>query len=530
MHNYLNDEQNIIDKNREFSLSLRKREIYFKLFEGRYISGFNNKKISSIFDEKNEISIIKSKFNNLQFELDIDEEILLDNLSELLSILESFIIKKKKIVITEELIEQSIIDKIYKNILFNKYINQEEILTKILTLLSEVLFLYNKIPNLSIYKNKFISNNEYINLFFSLINSDSDEIIYKTYKFIGLLADNSEEISIKLYNDKILEQIINNHKYDDIDEIISVKVWLISNFNSFLKLYASDLELSFNIQKFYIYVFKEFIFNKNYGKELLDNLVKILMNLSLCKNDIYLKNILDSKIISFILNIDQNNSYKSANNLLIILGNMSSTDNSEILLELYKESIHYLINIISSNNMKDYAISLALWTINNFTEDNNIYMDIFLKNDLISIYKNYILKNISIDENIFNEICLSFQNFILRINRNKDFYLLKKYNIISLVVDGFKKIGEIRYLNKIGFQIIKVLFLLFNNKNKDIANFSKTTFLIKGGYEYILYEIRNLFYEEKIKNFRENDNDSSNNDENDLLKYIDLIEKRFLNN
>ena len=89
MQNYSNEEQNIIDENREFSLSLRKRKINFKLFEGRNISGFNNKKISSIFDEKNDISIIKSKFNDLHFELDIDEEILLDNLSELLGILES---------------------------------------------------------------------------------------------------------------------------------------------------------------------------------------------------------------------------------------------------------------------------------------------------------------------------------------------------------------------------------------------------------------------------------------------------------
>ena len=527
MQNYSNEEQNIIDENREFSLSLRKRKINFKLFEGRNISGFNNKKISSIFDEKNDISIIKSKFNDLHFELDIDEEILLDNLSELLGILESFIIHKKKIFITEELIEQSIIDKIYKNILFNKYNNQEEILTKILTLLSEVIFLYNKIPNLSIYKTKFISNNEYINLFFSLLNSDSDEIIYKTYKFIGLLADNSEEISMKLYNDKILEQIINNHKFNDIGEIISVKVWLIGNFNLDMK-YASDLELYLNIQKFYISVFKEFIFNKDYEKELLDNLIKILINLSLCKNDIYLKNLLDSKIISFILNLDKANKYISANNLLIIIGNMSSTDNSEILLNLYNESIHYLINIISCDNIKDCVLNLALGNINNFIEDNNLCIDIFLKKDFMSIYQKYILKNITIDENIFNEICLSFQNLILCINnRNKDFYLLKKYNIISLIVDGFKKIVEIKNLNKTGMKVIEVLFLLFIINDKDIANFNKITFENKGGYEFIFNEIRNLFYEEKIKNFIENNNVSTNNDENGLLKFIDLIEERF---
>ena len=381
MDNYTNDEQNIIDEKREFSLSLRKRKINFKLFEGRNISCFNNKKISSIFDEKNDISIIKSKFNDLHFELDINEEILLDNLSELLSILESFIIHKKKIVISEELIEQSIIDKIYKNILFNKYNNQEEILTKV------------------------------FNLFYSLINSDNDEIVYKTYKFIGLLADNSKEISMKLYNDKILEQIINNHKFDDIAEIISVKIWLISNFIFHLK-YSVDFQLSLNIQNFYISVFKEFILNKEFDKELLDNLIKILINLSLCRNEIYIKNLLDSKILSFILNLDKANNFISANNLLIIIGNMSSTNNNEILLDLYNEVINYLVNIILSDNIKDRIINLTLWNINNFAADKNLCLDIFLKKDFISIYQKYLLNNISLDEDIFNEICLSFQNLI----------------------------------------------------------------------------------------------------------------------
>ena len=216
---------------------------------------------------------------------------------------------------------------------------------------------------------------------------------------------------MKLYNDKILEQIINNHKFDDIAEIISVKIWLISNFIFHLK-YSVDFQLSLNIQNFYISVFKEFILNKEFDKELLDNLIKILINLSLCRNEIYIKNLLDSKILSFILNLDKANNFISANNLLIIIGNMSSTNNNEILLDLYNEVINYLVNIILSDNIKDRIINLTLWNINNFAVDKNLCLDIFLKKDFISIYQKYLLNNISLDEDIFNEICLSFQNLI----------------------------------------------------------------------------------------------------------------------
>ena len=76
-------------------------------------------------------------------------------------------------------------------------------------------------------------------------------------------------------------------------------------------------------------------------------------------------------------------------------------------------------------------------------------------------------------------------------------------------------------------KVVEVLFLLFNINDKDIANFNITTFGNKGGYEYIFNEIRNLFFEEKIKNYRENNNVVTNNDENCILKYIDLIEERF---
>ena len=55
MNEYSIEEEKIIEEKRNFFLSLRKKKINFKLFEGRNISRFNIKNTKIFDDENNDI-------------------------------------------------------------------------------------------------------------------------------------------------------------------------------------------------------------------------------------------------------------------------------------------------------------------------------------------------------------------------------------------------------------------------------------------------------------------------------------------
>ena len=81
----------------------------------------------------------------------------------------------------------------------------------------------------------------------------------------------------------------------------------------------------------YLFVFNEYILKNNYTNELLEHFIKIIKNLSFVTDDVFLKNIIDSKIISFLINIDKENDNKYTENILIIIGNMNFSSNEEII-------------------------------------------------------------------------------------------------------------------------------------------------------------------------------------------------------
>ena len=205
MKSYSIEKQNILEEKRKFSLILRKNKINFKLFEGRHLPKNHNKKISNIFDESNNITInnIRSKFDDILLDINSNEESFLNILDELLEKFESFIEFNKNLEINEEIIKSPVLEKIYENLIIHGYINNEKIVLDALLIFSMELFLYNHFPDLKLYKNKYITEDKYIYLFFSFLNFDSEEIIYNTYKFIGLLAKDSEDIFNKLYEYKI---------------------------------------------------------------------------------------------------------------------------------------------------------------------------------------------------------------------------------------------------------------------------------------------------------------------------------------
>ena len=389
MKNYIPEEINILNEKRNFLLSLRKKRINTKLNESRFkylkSSGENqkiNKKDNNNDQEqekKNPLIIsIKFKFNELLSDKVNTEEKYILILQELFDNISMFVKNYKAKTISEPLIESAIIEKIYNDLMIKKYINNKEILNKVLVIYSCVVFIYNHFPHTNAFKNKFISNIKYINLYISLLDSqDDEEVIYNIYKFMGLLCHKSSEIMIKLYNEKIMDKIIDNNIFDADNDIIQIKTWCISLFDINIK-YNENINLSLKIQKYYFFVFYNFLNKYNCDIELLENFMKVIINLSYCIDDEYINKLLNSNLLEFLLNsqIDEN---ILEENILIVIGNMSCISNNTILSKLYIKSIPFLTDILKSNNCKNNIYSLSLLCINNFTYNENLCLDIFLQ-------------------------------------------------------------------------------------------------------------------------------------------------------
>ena len=211
MKDYTNEEKNNFNEKTNFSLIQRKNKINFILFKGRKLSEIKNKKALDLFnDNDNIITIenIKSKLNDILLIQNLTEKKFLNILNDIIDNLETFINNNNIETINLELIESSVIEKMYNNLTLNSYINNEEISLNVLILFSIIIFIYNRAYSLELYKNKFISEDKYIYLLSSLLNNNTnEEFIYNVYRFIGLLTQEDEDISNKLYNYNILEQI-----------------------------------------------------------------------------------------------------------------------------------------------------------------------------------------------------------------------------------------------------------------------------------------------------------------------------------
>ena len=119
---------------------------------------------------------------------------------------------------------------------------------------------------------------------------------------------------------------------------------------------------------------------------------------------------------------------------------------------------------------------------------------------------------------------------IIYIIEDKNFFYIKEHNIISLIIEGFKKINNNNDLIKITENIINVLLLLFTINNKDISNSFITIFENLGGIEYIFDKIRELILEKHKNNLKNEINKEKDKKENEILKLIDIIQKNVFGN
>ncbi len=425
-----------------------------------------------------------------------------------------------------KLIESLMLEKIIQyNLIKNQFIYNQEILNLLLLIFSCILFIYNKLQNAQILKYIFKSNKNYINLYLSLFNIEDDETIYNTYKFIGLLSQDSIEITEKLYNGNFLHKIISNNLYDNIKDIIEIKVWCISQFEMNIK-YNKNKDLCFKIQKFYIFVYNNYINNNNYNDELLENFLKIINNLSYCISEDYIKNLLNSKIIHFLLDTKINENI-SKENILRIIGNMNYISNNKISLELYNISINYIMNIILDKKSNEDIICAALWCINNFIDNKNLCSEIFFKKNILNIYRNYILKNDKININIFNEICISYQSLIRNMNEDQKNFIIKDYNITSLIIQGFKKLEKFENIIKLAKYIVEIIFGLLTIDDEELVNYCRFIFENEGGNEYIFEKI-NLLLLEQNNIYNNQQFQELNENEYNIFKFIHYIKTKLL--
>ena len=523
MKQYNDIEISIINEKRNFLLSLRKKKLNKNLFEKRsnYVNKNNeNQNLNFVEEEKHNtfINNIKFKFNELLLEINKDETNYINILNDIIKFLQSSFNDIELNKIEKPLIETKVIAKIYNDLTIKKYIKNYEILNLLLIIFSCIIFLYNYCQNSDILKNNFISGNKYILLYLSLLDIENDEVIYNLYKFIGLLSHNSVEIKKILFNAKFLEKIINNNLYDNEKDIIEVKIWCISQFDM-NNIYNENIDLCLKLQDFYILVFNNYLLKNIHNNEFLVNYLKIITNLSFCMNEDYIKNLLNSKIIDFFL--DSNiNKQLSKKNLLLIIGNMNYISEPKSICQLYILTIQYLINIILDKKNGEDIIGLSLWCINNYTIYKELCLDIYFKKNLLTINKNYIIKNQKISGNIFYEICLGYANLIRCINDDKKYILIKEYNIMSLIIEGFKKV-EIFQNIKIGASVIEIIFALLTFDNEELVNYNRYIFESEGGNEHIFGKINNILLQQN-NIYNEEKNDAIEYNILEFIKYIKI--------
>ena len=530
MNKYNDEEKNILQEKRNFLLNLRKNKINKKLLEQRnkyFKIDIEKKRVNkniSYFNDslKNSFIInVKFKFNGLLNKIN-NEQNFLQCLNELFEFIKNSFNDIDLNRISESLVDSLTIEKIFESLTIKKFINNKEILNLILLIFSCIIFIYNHLQNIDELKYTFISKGNYIDLYSSLFKIQDDEVIYNSLKFIGLLAHDSIKIMEKLFFEGILETIINTNLYDYEEEIAEIKIWCISQFDMNKK-YNENRDLCLKIQKFYLFIFDNFLSKNINNIEFLVNYLKVINNLSFCIDEEYIINLISSKIINFLLdsNINKNLPKES---ILTIIGNMNYISNQKISLELYNITIKFLMDIINDKNNNEEIISLSLWCINNFADYKDICLDIFFVKNLLDIFRNYIIKNKVINENIFNEICIGFHNLIHNANEDKKYIIIKEYNIISLIIQGFKKIEKYENINKLGKCVIELIFALLTIDCEELVNFCRFIFESEGGNEYIFEKINILLLDQNNLNNK----DKLNESECYIINFIIYIQTHLL--
>ena len=506
-----NNSINENEENHEYSLSLRKKKNESKILQFR----LGNNKNSVL--QKSIIQQIKIQFNELLINKNNNSNLLLilkdlsQNFQKLISFpLEDIILENISVLLDYEFI-QKIISQIYQNIISINLIEESEVINNYLLIYCSLLWVCNnfdqKKETCIKIKELFISQKDYINLYISLLKINDKNIIYNIYKFIGLLLECRISFNNikKLYMSNFIDEIIKNASFDNDITILEIKIWCLSLFG-LRKEFAININLSNNIQQFYLNIFNNIII-PNYSKhskilteKFLYNYIKLIANTSNCNDNDYINKILENNILNFITKVTFNEISNELliKQVLIIIGNMNYTNDKEIVIKIYNTNdiIEYLIDIISNVKSSVNNINLALWVINNFLENKEICIQIFYKKKLFSIYKKLVYDNERIlTEDNLNEICLSFQYLWNFANKSQKNFIIVKFDLMKLLITGFKKLCTVKYSSNLYSNFIELIYVLLTLRNKELVWLNKLTFEKEGGREFVLDKIIEIFNE-----------------------------------
>jgi hypothetical protein len=97
---------------------------------------------------------------------------------------------------------------------------------------------------------------------------------------------------------------------------------------------------------------------------------------------------------------------------------------------------------------------------------------------------------------------------------------------MSCIVEGFKKLENIKNIYKVGQNTIEVIFLLLTFHNEELVNFNRNVFEIKGGNEYIFDKIKFIFLQQNDPNNKEQIIET--NEEYNILEFIHFIQTHLI--
>ena len=253
-----------------------------------------------------------------------------------------------------------------------------------------------------------------------------------------------------------------------------------------LKEYLNSPDINLNLYS--IYIIKQFLIKNNFDEKSIKTLIEQL-------NDEILL------LLSSLLN-KNNNSLSSE--ILIILINISYPLEGEMLFGNEEKVITNIANFLGNNKTNINLLYYGILLIKNITSKNSLVKQILQNYNIIQFF-NEIYENYLLDANFINNIILCIGHFInSRFDNNR--------NILSSI-----KIIKTQLVKNMPVRnLLEYVYILYNlSLSKNIKTYEA---MVKYEVEKNLMDIYPFENDIKIKEFKEENNNSINIDEKDVTE------------
>jgi len=314
-----------------------------------------------------------------------------------------------------------------------------------------------------------------------------NEWLKKNFKICHLLFNEQ--------NLRILNFFIKNDDYNNNIENIN---------NIFSKMYKNINIIDINYQSNNENLFHIILNNASLKEEIINNLIKFLINKLKEINKTYLKYDINNFLLHYINQCFTYKKHKYGIEFLTSIDNLESNKNIK--------KVNYIINELITNKEIDLDIKILYFKIINKNKINITNIQILDKlievidGDII-LSKFEISDNIFITNNFYEKIFISIENII---NIIKKCFIYKKPAILDYIL--YHSDEKIKNINKKNNNIINPYQILFINKENDKNEIIYTEFI------------------DVIQKYNYNINENFNKNNNDKFTYLNLcINKNYIN-